>query len=791
MAVFLTACSSRQHTKKPNVMLIFIDDMGWGDFSCFGNEDAHTPNIDKMATEGICFEQFYVNSPICSPSRVAISTGRYPQRYQITSYLAHRDQNEQRGLANWLDPAAPLLARSLQNAGYATGHFGKWHMGGQRDVTEAPAISEYGFDESLTNFEGLGAKLLPLTKDETGKVDSIWKNAVNLGEPVTWMQRSEITTGFIDAAIPFMEKALTAGKPFYINLWPDDVHSPYWPPFEEYGLAKDAGKRALYLAVLEAMDEQFGKVFDYIQSSEVLRNNTLILICSDNGPELGAGKAGILKGYKTHLYEGGIRSPLIVWGPDFLKQKARGTRNTESVFSAIDLVPSLLDFTGSEAPEQANFDGENLITTLLGESKKSREAPLFFSRPPDRKNYYGFENLPDLAMRADQWKLLCDYDGGRPELYDILADPGETNNLISSEKEIEKSMTEELLGWWNQMPSQVNYRVHTFYYGWYGNPEYDGDYAHWNHKILPHGPDPRWIDAGHYPGGEDIGANFYPELGTYSSNDPEIISKHMEMIKEAGIGVLAFSWWGKNASEEQSLMSYFDIADQYGLKITFHIEPFYRSIEEFRDLLSYISGKYGDHPALYKFNGKPLYYVYDSYKHSSDEWRKILDPAGVSTVRNTALDGSFIGIWVLRTSGDFFLSSGFDGFYTYYASDKYVYGSNPDNWAELADFAEKHELIFIPSVGPGYIDTRIRPWNVNTTVTRDHGKYYENMFQRALAVNPEFISITSFNEWHEGTQIEPAIPKSIPRYSYEDYGPEVDPWFYLKKTKELIKGYGN
>lgn len=106
---------------KPNVILVFIDDMGWGDFSCFGNRAARTPNIDRLAREGIRFEQFYVNSPICSPSRTAISTGQYPQRWRITSYLAARRKNEQRGMAQWFDPKAPMLARSLQQAGYATG----------------------------------------------------------------------------------------------------------------------------------------------------------------------------------------------------------------------------------------------------------------------------------------------------------------------------------------------------------------------------------------------------------------------------------------------------------------------------------------------------------------------------------------------------------------------------------------------------------------------------------------------------------------------------------------------
>lgn len=450
--VLVALCSAVRADTQPNVVVVFIDDMGWSDFSCFGNADAETPAIDRLAREGIAFEQFYVNSPICSPSRVAISTGQYPQRWRITSYLAHRQLNESRGIAQWLDPKAPMLARSLKQAGYATGHFGKWHMGGQRDVDEAPAISEYGFDASLTNFEGMGAKLLPLTKTGDGKVGRIWADAVRLGEPVTWMQRSEITSGFIDAAIPFMEKAEEANQPFYINLWPDDVHSPFWPPFEEYDVAKSKGKRGLYLAVLEAMDRQFSRLFSYIRDNPKLRNNTLVLVCSDNGCELGAGQAGPLKGYKTHLFEGGIRSPLVVWGPGLIAEDAVGTRNTSSVFSAIDLTPSLLRLAKAEAPEGTLYDGEDVLETLLGGSTAGRKAEIYFRRPPDRKNFYGFDQLPDLAVRQGPWKLLCDYDGSRTQLYNLESDPGEKNNLAADEPELVSSLTAKLMEWNQSMP---------------------------------------------------------------------------------------------------------------------------------------------------------------------------------------------------------------------------------------------------------------------------------------------------------------------------------------------------
>jgi arylsulfatase A-like enzyme len=258
----------------PNLVVVLIDDMGWGDLSCFGNGQARTPNIDRLAAEGLRFEQFYVNSPICSPSRCAFTTGQYPQRWRISSYLNNRADNDRRGVAHWLNPQAPTVARMLQSSGYATGHFGKWHLGGQRDVDDAPPISAYGFDTSLTNFEGMGAKLLPLTlKPGDVAPGRIWADAERLGTPVTWMQRSEITTGYVHAALKFIDDSTAAKKPFFINVWPDDVHSPWWPPVDQW----HDRPRDNYHAVLEAMDRQLQPLFDKLRSSPDLRENTLLL----------------------------------------------------------------------------------------------------------------------------------------------------------------------------------------------------------------------------------------------------------------------------------------------------------------------------------------------------------------------------------------------------------------------------------------------------------------------------------------------------------------------------------
>ena len=437
--------------RPPNIIMIFIDDMGWADFSCFGNTAASTPAIDQLAEEGVRFTQFYVNSPICSPSRVALTTGQYPQRWRIGSYLASRSANQNRGIAEWLDPAAPTLARMLHDAGYATGHFGKWHMGGQRDVDDAPPITDYGFDRSLTNFEGMGAKLLPLTMTPDGKGGRIWEDAERLGSPVTWMQRSEITGGFTAAALEFIKESAATEKPFYLNLWPDDVHSPFWPPVDQW----QDGKQEKYRAVLEAMDAQLAALFEHIQNDKELKRNTLILICSDNGPEPGAGSAGPLRGAKTTLYEGGIRSPLIVWGPGIVAQEASGSTDTESCFAAFDLVPSLLAIAGIPPTQEIPFDGTDISPALQGKKSASHDGPLYWRRPPDRKMYkaLGDTVLPDLAVRDGNWKLLCDYDGQNVQLFDLQKDPSEKNNIAADFEEVRARLCKQLVSWHEDLPS--------------------------------------------------------------------------------------------------------------------------------------------------------------------------------------------------------------------------------------------------------------------------------------------------------------------------------------------------
>jgi uncharacterized sulfatase len=205
--------------------------------------------------------------------------------------------------------------------------------------------------------------------------------------------------------------------------------------------------------VLATLDEQLGVLFERIREDASLRDNTLILLCSDNGPEPGAGSAGPFRGRKGTLYEGGIRSPLVVWGPGFIDKEAVGSLNAASYFAAIDLVPSLLEVAGVAKPDGVVFDGHAMSNVLLGKSKSSRPEPIFFRRPPDRPKNAAGNDLPDLAVRDGKWKLLCNYDGLQVQLYDLDADRNERNSVESLNPDVAVRLVRAVIDWHRSMPA--------------------------------------------------------------------------------------------------------------------------------------------------------------------------------------------------------------------------------------------------------------------------------------------------------------------------------------------------
>ncbi len=457
--LFAGSCDRNQeadrYSDQPNILFIFVDDMGYGDLPAYGNAAVRTPNIDRLAEEGIRFTNFYVNSPICSPSRVAVTTGQYPLRWNITSFLADSARNINRGMAHYLDVNAPSLARILQNDGYYTAHVGKWHMGGQREVEGAPLISEFGFNSSLTSFEGLGERLgIEFeTKEWNGSnrfFHSVKQARLGRGD-IRWVKRHNQPRIYADRVLEEIQKANENGAPFYINFWPDAVHTPLEAPPELRG---NGSMRSNYLGVIRDLDMQVGRIIDYIRQDPQLRNNTLIVFTSDNGPSDEIGSTAGLRAYKGSLYEGGIREPFIVWGPEFIEETAKGTSNETTILAGMDLPPTFLSVADVEVPNSITFDGLDMSQELLGSSRDQRAEPVMWIRPPDFNPNGNWKRLTvrkDLAIRQGKWKLLIETDGSAPELYNLYDNPGETINLAGDHPEITEDLKEKVLNWFEDM----------------------------------------------------------------------------------------------------------------------------------------------------------------------------------------------------------------------------------------------------------------------------------------------------------------------------------------------------
>lgn len=431
--------------EKPNIIFVLIDDLGYADFSCTGNTNVATPRIDKLAAEGTRFTQFHVNSPICSPSRVAFTTGQYPRRWSIHSFLAARAANERRGMPDFLDPTAPAIARAFQSAGYATAHFGKWHMGGGRDVGDAPLPQEYGFDESLVSFEGLGDRILP--------PGDLAEQSARLGRGnITRVEKHEQTRIYVDRAVDFMRRK--KDEPFYMHIWLNDVHDPFHPAPGATDQFKGKGRNEeerKFFAVLTEMDRHLGRLFDAVDDLG-LGKRTLIIVTGDNGPTAWPryykegieppGDTGGDRGRKWSLYQGGIRQPLIA---RWTGKIPAGRVDESSLVTAVDFFPTLTRIAGIKTP-RVRFDGEDASAALLGKRFK-RKTPAFWEYRHDIRPGDPRDVSPQLAMRDKNWKFLMNQDGSRPELYELASDPAESNNVAEQNPKRVKAMSAQLEKW--------------------------------------------------------------------------------------------------------------------------------------------------------------------------------------------------------------------------------------------------------------------------------------------------------------------------------------------------------
>ena len=313
--------------------------------------------------------------------------------------------------------------------------------------------------------------------------------------------------------------------------------------------------------------------------------------------------------------------------------------------------------------------------------------------------------------------------------------------------------------------------LHIFFYAWYGAPPTDVGYLHWTHSVLPH-----WkqeVTDLHrkepYVAPGDPGVSFFPSRGLYSSRDPVILDVQMAEMRSMRVDVVVVSWWGakhKNNSidgqgvgSDHCVPAILDAAAKHNLSVAFHLEPYpLRSEYSVKDDLQYLWQQYGSHPAFYRHpvTGQCLVYAYDSYHMTTAQWQKLLLPGAEMSIRGTEHDCIVIGL-VLDDLG-YLSDSGFDGAYSYFAAEGFTRAATPSLWPQYNSTAAAAGLLFIPCIGPGYDDTRLRPWNRANIKHREKGKYYDRMWAAAVNLSVPVLAVTSYNEWGEGTQIEPARP---------------------------------
>ncbi len=439
---------------QPNIIMIIADDMGWGDLACFGNPEIFTPSLDQMAEEGTRFTQFYVQSGICTPTRVGFMTGRFPSTLDIHRGLSNHNSNKQGGQPDWLDPNLTTINDILKSAGYATGHYGKWHLG---YCCGAPDPGQYGIDDHVTvNSNGPGFP------DEGNGFRAVSSRHI------------------VDEAIEFMEANLDS--PFYMNLWMLLPHATLNPTPEQLEIydhlappkyVRHVGARQIYYASVTAMDEQIGRLLDRLDELG-LSENTLVVFTSDNGPahpyvkatsHSGVGSSGPFRGGKQSLYEGGVRMPMIARWPGMVPA---GAVDNDSVIAGVDFLPTVASLAGidlnipnsmwqpdysdiGDGDSQLIQDGEDMSDALLG-IPTVRTTTLFWEFRFSTANAPNQWRAPMLATRVGPWKLLMNPDLSRVELYDVVIDPKEVDNLADGYPDIVKVLSTSLMQWYESLP---------------------------------------------------------------------------------------------------------------------------------------------------------------------------------------------------------------------------------------------------------------------------------------------------------------------------------------------------
>jgi len=403
---------------KPNFVLIFMDDQGYQDVGCFGSPNIKTPNLDKMAAEGMKFTDFYSAASVCSPSRAALLTGCYPPRVGITKVLFPRDKIG-------LNPKEVTIADILRDRGYATACIGKWHLGHLPEFLPTSNGFDYYLGVPYSNdMDGVKGKNRNLDRAWREKDFSPWNVPLMRNEEIIERpaDQTKLIGRYTDEAVNFVQQ--NKSKPFFLYL-PHTM--PHVPLFVGDDFFAEDPKRA-YKATIEQIDWSVGKVLGALKKAGVDKN-TLAVFTSDNGPWLSkkhhGGSALPLRDGKFSTYEGGMREPCIMRWPT---RVPAGTECGE-VCGTIDLLPTFAKLAGGEVPNGRVIDGKDIWPLMAG--NKGAKSP--------HEAYYFYRGTRLESIRAGMWKLVR--KNKKAELYNLLNDLSETKNLADQNPDVVKRLT--------------------------------------------------------------------------------------------------------------------------------------------------------------------------------------------------------------------------------------------------------------------------------------------------------------------------------------------------------------
>lgn len=424
--------AAQPQKKRPNIVLLLLDDLGWRDFACYGHPVHETPNVDRLAAEGVRFTDAYAACPVCSPTRASIMTGKYPARLHLTDWIPGRKQwPTAKLLTPKFEQALPLreitIAEALKPLGYRSASIGKWHLGGKGFLP-----TDQGFDVNVGG-------------DHRGGVRSYF-GPFDLPGLEGTTKDDYITEKLTEAAEKFIQESAPRG-PFFLYLPEYTVHIPLnarKEAIEKY--RKKIGDKkfpdATYAAMVESFDIALGRIRKKLEEMHVAEN-TVIIVTSDNGGlRYEGGSKNLvtdnspLRAGKGHLYEGGVREPLIIYWPGVTKP---GTVTSVPACS-IDLLPTIVEIAGGKAPR--GIDGVSLAPLLRNGQPPKREA-LYWHYP----HYSNQGGVPSGAIRRGDYKLIEFYEDGRLELFNLKDDIGERRNLAKAEPKIAAELHAMLKRW--------------------------------------------------------------------------------------------------------------------------------------------------------------------------------------------------------------------------------------------------------------------------------------------------------------------------------------------------------